>query len=222
MNLVVLSGGLDSTCALALTILGGGETMAITFDYGQRHYVELEAARAVADFFDIEHRIVSLEDLMPRGGSALTSNVPVPEGHYAEESMAATVVPGRNLLFAAAAVAQATAGDSVVFGVHAGDHPIYPDCRPDFWIPLARAVRDAYAVSIETPFIGLTKAELLGVGMGAGAPVQRTWSCYRGEGRHCGRCGTCVERAEAFHLAGVDDPTIYEDPVFWQKATAGR
>ncbi len=221
MTLVVLSGGLDSTCALALTIEGGGEDVAaISFDYGQRHVRELEAAHAVAGFFRIPHRVMNLRGFLE--GSALIGEEEVPEGHYSDESMSATVVNGRNLLFAATAVAQAIEGESVVFGVHAGDHPIYPDCRPDFWVPLARAVRDAYSVSLETPFIGLTKAELLTIGINAGAPVHLTWSCYQGEGRHCGRCGTCVERAEAFHLAGVDDPTIYEDPAYWQTATAGR
>jgi 7-cyano-7-deazaguanine synthase len=127
-------------------------------------------------------------------------------------------VPGRNLLFAAATVPRLTAGDTLVVGVHAGDHPIYPDCRPEFWEPLAQAIDAAYSVTVRTPFLYRTKAELLRAGIYHGAPVELTWSCYQGGERHCGRCGTCVERAEAFALADMPDPTDYADPHFWRTA----
>lgn len=222
-QLVILSGGLDSTSALALTLAGPDphedeRVEAISFDYGQRHRRELQAAEAVAGHYGIEHRVVELHGLLH--GSALLGQGEVPEGHYAAESMAATVVQGRNLLFASVAIASSTGpGDTLVLGVHAGDHPVYPDCRPDFWHHLAE-VATAYEVSIRTPFLHQSKAEVVGWGDQLRAPLDLTWSCYQGGARHCGRCGTCVERAEAFHLAGVPDPTSYADEAYWKTATA--
>jgi 7-cyano-7-deazaguanine synthase len=131
--------------------------------------------------------------------------------------MRATVVPGRNLLLSAIAIATLDPGDVLLVGVHAGDHPIYPDCRPQFWAGLDMCAA-AYGVRLNTPFLHLTKAEALEAGHLRHAPVEETWSCYQGGEQHCGRCGTCVERAEAFHLAGIPDPTPYADPTFWRKA----
>jgi 7-cyano-7-deazaguanine synthase len=222
-QLVVLSGGLDSTSALALVMAGPDQhederVTAVSFDYGQRHRRELQAAAAVAGHYGIGHRVVELHGLLH--GSALLGDGEVPEGHYAAESMAATVVQGRNLLFASVAISSSAGpGDTVTFGVHAGDHPVYPDCRPDFWHHLAE-VATAYEVGIRTPFLHQSKAEVVGWGDQLRAPLDLTWSCYQGGARHCGRCGTCVERAEAFHLAGVDDPTTYADPAYWKTATA--
>jgi 7-cyano-7-deazaguanine synthase len=213
---VSLSGGLDSTAALALIHLT--DVAAVSFDYGQRHRRELQAAASVAGHYQIEHRILDLRGLLH--GSALLGETEVPEGHYAEETMRATVVQGRNLLFVAAAIATMEPGDALVVGVHAGDHPIYPDCRPAFWDHLGEAVTRAYDVRIAAPFLEETKAEVVRLGSEAGAPFQLTWSCYEGGRIHCGRCGTCVERAEAFHLAGIEDPTEYADPDYWRAVTA--
>jgi 7-cyano-7-deazaguanine synthase len=212
---VMLSGGLDSACAAAVS----GATAAVAFNYGQRHVRELEAARDVAAAMGMRLSVVNLAGLLH--GSALLGDGPVPHGRYDAPSMAATVVPGRNLLFAAAAVASLPAGAShrLVAGVHAGDHPVYPDCRPAFWSALGEAVR-AYGVRLDTPFIAMTKAEALAAGAAAGAPVGLTWSCYEGGSVHCGRCGTCVERAEAFDLAGIGDPTRYADAAYWRTAGA--
>jgi 7-cyano-7-deazaguanine synthase len=212
---VSLSGGLDSTCALAITPLT--DVAAVSFDYGQRHRRELQAASAIAGRYGIAHRILDLRGLLH--GSSLLGEQEVPEGHYAEETMRATVVQGRNLLFAAAAIATMRPGDGLVVGVHAGDHPIYPDCRPEFWQALD-AVASSYQVEIAAPFVEISKAEVVQLGHQAGAPLELTWSCYQGGEFHCGRCGTCVERAEAFHLAGIPDPTEYADPEFWKAATA--
>jgi 7-cyano-7-deazaguanine synthase len=211
MNLAVLSGGLDSTCALAVL----GADAAISFDYGQRHRRELDAAAAVAAHYRIPHTVVDLAGMFT-GPSALTDpGTVMPEGRYDDPGMAATVVPGRNLLFAAAAVARTTAGDMVVVGVHAGDHPVYPDCRPEFWTALDGLAAAAYGVRIAAPFLHLSKADVLAAGLAAGAPVDLTWSCYQGGDQHCGRCGTCVERRESFYLAGIPDPTGYADPDYW-------
>jgi 7-cyano-7-deazaguanine synthase len=212
-KIAVLSGGLDSTCALAVT----GAQAALCFDYGQRHRRELRAAALVAKHYGIGLTKVDLTGLFT-GASALLGTAAVPEGRYDDPSMAATVVPGRNLLFAAAAVARCAPGDELVFGVHAGDHPVYPDCRPEFWARLSNAVAAAYQVTIAVPFIGVTKATALRLGVAAHAPVALTWSCYQGGRQHCGRCGTCVERAEAFHLAKIDDPTRYQDAAYWREA----
>lgn len=220
-QIVVLSGGLDSTSVLALACQAAkaaqGSVKAFSFDYGQRHSRELEAARQIAQHYGVAHQVVSLRGLMH--GSALLGETPVPEGHYAEESMAQTVVSGRNLLFASVAIAKAELGDSLWFGVHAGDHPIYPDCRPEFWSRLASLAQDAYGVRLETPFLVMSKAEALRSGARLGAPYALTWSCYNGGEVHCGRCGTCVERAEAFSIAGIIDPTEYADSTFWRRVT---
>lgn len=216
--LVILSGGLDSTVAATLATRehGPGNARALTFDYGQRHAAEITRAAQVAADLGIGHQVVSIAGLL--SGSALLGAAPVPHGRYDAPSMSATVVPGRNLLFAAAAVAQAEPGEHVWFGVHAGDHPIYPDCRPEFWQRLGALTADAYQVHLRTPFLRSSKAEVVRQGYLADAPMHLSWSCYEGGDVHCGRCGTCVERAEAFDLAVVEDPTEYADPVYWREA----
>lgn len=212
MQCVVFSGGLDSTAALAVAIkrYSTEQVFALSFDYGQRHKVELKCAEAIARRLHVHHKTVSLDGLLH--GSALLYDSEVPEGHYADDSMKATVVNGRNLLFAAAAVSIVNEGDAVWFGVHAGDHPIYPDCRPDFWDPLSGVVLKAYGVQLTTPFLHVSKADVVKAGVNSDAPLELTWSCYKGDGNtHCGVCGTCVERKEAFELARVKDPTRYRE-----------
>lgn len=214
--LVVLSGGMDSAAALTFAVQGHADTRAISFDYGQRHSRELASATAVAAHYAIPHHIVNVRGLLH--GSSLLFAGDVPEGHYAEASMKSTVVNGRNLLFASVAVAAAQPGSTLFFGVHAGDHPVYPDCRPEFWEGLRWVVRDAYDVTLATPFVMWEKRDIVSWGAANGTPFHLTWSCYQGGDQHCGRCGTCVERAEAFSLAGVEDPTAYADHLFWRTA----
>lgn len=209
---VLLSGGLDSSTALGLLVRTDPEVTALSIDYGQRHVREVEAAEQVASHYGVPHRVIDLTGLLT--GSALLGEVEVPEGRYDDESMSATVVPGRNLLFIATAVAYAAGHEmaEVVIAVHPGDHPIYPDCRPEFHGPLAEAVRAAYGVTLRTPFVYMPKDRIVVAGAAIGVPYDLTWSCYQGGEVHCGRCGTCVERIEAFMLAGVPDPTTYADP----------
>lgn len=204
---VLFSGGMDSTALLfrAIRENGADRVRAISFDYGQRHIRELRAAELIASRLGVDHHILNLGGLLI--GSALLGQGDVPHGHYADESMAATVVPGRNLLFASAVIAQARAGDAIMLGVHAGDHPVYPDCRPEFVAALAGAAQ-AYDVTVLAPWVNITKAEI--VTAEPDAPYELSWSCYEGGARHCGECGTCVERREAFELAGMPDPTLYE------------
>jgi 7-cyano-7-deazaguanine synthase len=162
--------------------------------------------------------LTSLTGLL--AGSALTDeSVAVPDGHYTDTSMRATVVPNRNAIMLDIAVAQAVSvgADAVVFGAHAGDHPIYPDCRPDFlraFQTTALLANEGFAhpdLQVMAPFIALSKADIAGIGAQLGVPFADTWSCYKGDVVHCGTCGTCVERREAFMVAGVVDPTVYAD-----------
>lgn len=222
MNLVVvLSGGLDSTVLLYHHIAQGDSVRAISIDYGQRHGIELRYARATCQRLVIPHEIVDLSSLsrvLP-GSSQTDKNVPVPEGHYAAETMKATVVANRNMILLSVALGHAVAHkcDGVSYAAHAGDHDCYPDCRPEFVEALnkAAALCDWHPVQIHSPFVKLTKAQIVSVGAALGASFSQTWSCYRGANAadaHCGRCGTCVERRLAFIQAGVADPTDYADP----------
>lgn len=199
---------------LAHLLAEGREVHCLSVDYGQRHRRELEAARAICAHYGVDHRLADLRALAPLFGSnALTGSVKVPEGHYEEESMKATVVPNRNMLLISVATAWAVSlrAESVAYGAHGGDHAIYPDCRPEFAEALDRAVRlaDWHEVRLERPFVKMDKADIVRRGAELDVPFGLTWSCYVGGERHCGKCGTCVERKEAFRLAGVADPTDY-------------
>jgi 7-cyano-7-deazaguanine synthase len=212
---ILLSGGLDSTVLLYHLLAEGMQVLALSVDYGQRHRRELEAARAIASRAGVEHRVADLSAITGLlGGSALTSaEIEVPLGHYEDETMKATVVPNRNMLLLALATAWAisTGSDAVAYAAHSGDHAIYPDCRPEFAEAMAQAISlcDWHSVTLLRPFVGMTKAEIVRRGVELGAPLEMTWSCYQGKTVHCGACGTCVERREAFVLAGAPDPTEY-------------
>lgn len=219
LAVLAFSGGMDSTTLAAYYRDSGHALLLLSFNYGQRHTRELEAARAVAAHFSAEHHTVDLTGvgaLMP--GSALTDHgVPVPDGHYAEESMRSTVVPNRNAIMAnvAAGIASARRADLVALGIHAGDHHVYPDCRPAFLDALRVSVTAALdgfpTPRIEAPFITWSKTDIAAHGHRLRAPLGLSWSCYKGGQRHCGTCGTCTERREAFTDAGLTDPTEYEE-----------
>jgi 7-cyano-7-deazaguanine synthase len=203
---------------MALYAARGHQLTAVTIDYGQRHRREIQAAAEVAAFYGADYVVVDLSGLAAvLTGSALTDpNVDMPLGHYALPSMAATVVPNRNAILANVAVGVAVArkADIVALGVHAGDHPIYPDCRPDFIAALNACVEKATAgyhtPRVEAPFAYATKTEIAALAHRLDAPVELIWSCCQGAALHCGRCGTCVERREAFADAALYDPTPYE------------
>ena len=225
-TLVVCSGGLDSV-TLAHKIAAEQQLVGlISFDYGQRHKKELSYAEACAKRLGVPHQVIDITAIGESlTGSALTEDIDVPDGHYAEETMKITVVPNRNAIMLAIAfgVAAAKKADAVAVAVHGGDHFIYPDCRPGF-IDAFQAMQDqaldGYAeVRLEAPFVRISKADIVTEGARNGTPFEATWSCYKGGETHCGRCGTCVERREAFHLAGVEDPTVYADADFWRAAT---
>ncbi|MEU1752853.1 7-cyano-7-deazaguanine synthase QueC [Micromonospora matsumotoense] len=216
---VIVSGGMDSTVlAYALHRAGSAVTL-LSFDYGQRHRRELGYAARTAEALRVPHDVVDLTGIVGvLSGSALTDvRVDVPDGHYTDASMRATVVPNRNAIMLDVAVARAVSAgaDAVGFGAHAGDHPIYPDCRPAFLAAYESAARIANegflpaGFRVVAPFIGWSKADIARLGDVIGVPFAATWSCYKGGQRHCGTCGTCVERREAFEVAGVTDPTAY-------------
>lgn len=213
--MVVLSGGMDSATLLGLSVhtFGSDNVGAVSIDYGQRHGRELGSARRLAQWWDVAYQSVYLGGLGEHlGGSALTdAAVEVPDGHYADESMKLTVVPNRNmiLLAVAAGVAAAAGYEAIGYAAHAGDHPIYPDCRPEFGDAMGKALRLGCDVKLLRPFMGLTKTDVCRLGYRLGVPYDITWSCYKGLEVHCGTCGTCVERREAFRDAGVPDPTKY-------------
>lgn len=220
MNIVtIVSGGMDSvTLAHSLADLGHRQHL-VSFNYGQRHGVELMFARLCAQRLGVEHTTIDLPITDLIGTSALTDpNVAVPDGHYAEDTMRATVVPNRNMMMlaVAGAVAVAEQAAAVAIGVHGGDHFVYPDCRPAFIAAAETALQlgnEGFAhpgFRILAPFLDRTKADIVTEGHVIGVRWIDTWSCYKGGTVHCGACGTCFERREAFKLAGVTDPTTYQ------------
>jgi 7-cyano-7-deazaguanine synthase len=215
--LVLFSGGLDSTVLATQMKQEATETRLLSIDYGQRHAKELDHSQKVADHLGLAHEILKLPQLgQILGGSSLTDkSITLPEGHYAEESMKSTVVPNRNMILLALAGGHALSigFDTIAYAAHAGDHTIYPDCRPEFADAMNKALglADWNDLNLHRPFVDMTKSDLVTLGEELNAPLQLTWSCYAGNEIHCGKCGTCVERKEAFALANIPDPTKYEE-----------
>lgn len=212
-NVMLYSGGLDSTVLLYKL---QPNVKALLFNYGQRHRKEIDIGMDLCSQLSIPYDIVDLSDmnhLIATGSQAGREDVPL--GHYAEDSMKATIVPNRNMIMISIAVGHAiTIGArNVYIAAHAGDHAIYPDCRPDFINSLSEAILIGNAwtpVRLQAPFINETKAGIVKMGEWLNVPFEHTWSCYQGNELHCGKCGTCVERKEAFEMAGVTDATRYE------------
>ena len=212
---VLVSGGMDSVAALYEANQRYAVVGAVSFDYGSKHnHKEIPFAAWHSRKLGIPHRTIRLgfvdelfkSDLLQSGGS-------IPDGHYQELTMKQTVVPFRNgiMLSIAGGFAESIEASGLVIAAHSGDHAIYPDCREDFMKSMADAIRlGTYAnVELLRPFIHNTKAEIAQRGHELGADFSKTWSCYKGGDTHCGTCGTCVERREAFMLADLPDPTVY-------------
>ena len=217
-TLVVCSGGLDSVTLAHKIAVEQTLIHLVSFDYGQRHSKELEYARCCATRLGVTPDVVDITNIGRQlTGSPLTDGETVPEGHYAEDTMRLTVVPNRNaiMLTIAFGIAMARRAEMVAAGMHGGDHFVYPDCRPPFvdaFATMQRLALDGLAqIAFATSFLRQSKADIVREGARLGVPFAETW-------RHCGRCGTCVERREAFHLAGLDDPTVYDDPDYWREA----
>ncbi len=211
---LILSGGMDST-----TLLYDYQeriALAISFDYGSNHNAkEIPFAKYHCEKLGIKHLVIPLGFMAQYFRSSLLSgDEAIPEGHYADENMKSTVVPFRNGIMLAIATGMAESNDLkyVMMANHGGDHTIYPDCRPAFVDAFdAAANAGTYnGVHLLSPYCNMTKGDIARRGKELGVDYDKTWSCYRGGDKHCGKCGTCVERKEAMDEAGINDPTEYE------------
>ena len=225
---VLLSGGLDSSTTLAIAKDEGFDVYALTFRYGQKHEIEIEAARKVAESMDVAQHIIVDINLRLFGGSALTDNIDVPKGRSdAEmgEGIPVTYVPARNTIFLSFALAWAEVLESsdIFIGVNAIDYSGYPDCRPEYIEAYERmanlatkaAVEGRQRITIHTPLISKTKAEIIKTGLALNVDYRLTNSCYdpTPEGVACGECDACLLRLKGFAAAGVADPIRYRKPV---------
>jgi 7-cyano-7-deazaguanine synthase len=222
--IALLSGGLDSATLLYQLKYEDYEPVALSVDYGQKHLVELDAAVGIAAAAGVQHMLIDLSTgLLPvfqyARSSQVNELVDVPHGHYADESMKLTVVPNRNMLLLAVAGALAESLRqqkqeiwTIGYAAHAGDHPIYPDCRPEFYFSCQQTLEKATDghVTLYAPFGKISKTDIVRRAVQLHVPVELTYSCYEGGEDHCGLCGTCTERIEAFRDAGVPDPTTYK------------
>jgi 7-cyano-7-deazaguanine synthase len=216
----IVSGGMDSVTLAYLLDSEGYDLHLLSVDYGQRHRKEISYAERCAERLGATFDIANISEVGHLlSGSALTDDVEVPHGHYAAENMALTVVPNRNaiMLSIAYGVAVAREADIVATAVHAGDHYVYPDCRPQFieaFDAMQRRAVEGFGhpeLRLHAPFVNKTKAQIVEIGTSLGVSYEDTWSCYEGGDLHCGLCGTCHERKEAFQIAGAPDPTKYRD-----------
>ena len=212
---VIYSGGLDSSVLLHHLQSEGHQVHALSINYGQRHRRELESAHDIAQALSVQHELADLSTVkhLLAGNSLTSPEIPVAEGHYSEASMKSTIVPNRNMLFLALATSYALSihASAVAYAAHSGDHAIYPDCRSEFADAMQTAIQlaDWNSIELMRPFVNWNKAEIVQRGHQLNTPLEKTWSCYNGGKIHCGRCGTCIERREAFDLCGIKDPTLY-------------
>lgn len=214
-----LSGGLDSTVLLASLLNDDGceGVIPVFFRYGSKHNArEEKAASAVASYYGLDLLCVDLQTVFGQLSSALLTHDSraIPKAAYDKDSMALTVVPGRNLIFASvlAALAESRKFSHIALATHAGDHALYPDCRPPFNQALASVIHESSdgTVTVVTPFSSMSKADIVARGIELGSPFQLTRSCYESGELACGTCGTCAERLEAFMANAMADPVLYE------------
>lgn len=213
-TVLILSGGMDSATLLYDLLAGGDAVEAIGVNYKQRHGKELACAADLCRDLGVRFDVLDLSSLSGflTGSSQSDPTVPVPFGKYDEPNMKLTVVPNRNMfmLAAAGAVAIARKADRLAYGAHAGDHTIYPDCRPEFVDAMGRALGlcDWHTLGLHAPYLHMTKGDICKRGVELRVPYEKTWTCYVGGERPCGKCGSCTERAEAFEFAGIPDPLL--------------
>lgn len=225
--IVLLSGGMDSATLLADASKRFDKVAALSIDYAQRHKRELESAKRLAEHYNIPHKVLDVTNInsLLQGSSLTSEDMAVPHGHYADETMKATVVPARNtiLLSIAAGWAISMGFSHVAYAAHAGDHAIYPDCRPAFVEAIQNLfnVFHYYPINVWTPFLDISKGGILKIGLALNVPYELTWTCYDPQVyqpnlpsietafRACGKCGSCVERLEAFAENKVEDPLEY-------------
>lgn len=210
----IYSGGMDSFTLVNEAHYLGMLHSCLSFYYGQKHGKELQYARRVCNELNVPQTVIDLQVLKPHLlGSALTDDVAMPEGHYAEENMRLTVVPNRNMVMLSIAIAYAVSHklDRVWFGAHAGDHTVYPDCRESFVEAMDHAARIAnwHPVRVSAPYINMDKAQILEIGYKLELDYAKSWTCYQGGEKPCGKCGSCQERLEGFAKIGKVDPLEY-------------
>ncbi len=220
-SIVLLSGGLDSTVVLARALAEGREPLALSFRYGQRHSRELESAQTIAAHYGVPHKVMDL-DLSALNSSLVHEDEELPEGRSEDEmgqDIPSTYVPARNiiLLSIAAGMCESIGGEAVYIGANSVDYSGYPDCRAEFFQAYedmlsvgTRSGVEGEPLSIETPILFLSKEEIVRLGIELEAPLEMTWSCYRGETKACGRCDSCALRLKGFEDAGLKDPVEYE------------
>ena len=213
-TMLIYSGGMDSSTLLYDLLSQGHEVSAMSFNYKQRHGKELLSAEKVAALAGVPWELIDLSSVAPllSGSSQSDLSVPVPVGRYDEPSMKQTVVPNRNMIMLAVAGAAAIARtmDAVVYGAHAGDHAIYPDCREPVVKAMASALDlcDWHRLQLLAPYLTWTKGDICKRGLELHVPFAETWTCYVGDDEPCGRCGACTERAEAFAFTKTNDPLL--------------
>lgn len=223
--LVLSSGGVDSTTALALAVsrYGKDNVIALSVSYGQKHDKEIQAPKAVSAFYGVEQLFLDLSKIFQYSNCSLLqqSTEEIPEESYAKqiektegEKPVSTYVPFRNGLFLSSAASIALSKDCsvILYGAHADDSAgfAYPDCSPMFNDAMNQAIFEGsgHQLKVEAPFVNMTKAEVVKMGLELNAPYELTWSCYEGKDVPCGKCGTCIDRAAAFAANGVSDPAI--------------
>ena len=212
-SLIIVSGGMDS-----ITLLYDRKdsiALALSFDYGSNHNSrEIPYAQLHCQRLGIRHIVIPLDFMHQYFTSSLLEGAEaIPDGHYADENMKSTVVPFRNgiMLSVAIGIAESNGLKKVLIANHGGDHAIYPDCRPDFISAINKAAMSGTYLNVEVdaPYTNISKTDIARRGLALGIDYSETWSCYKGGAVHCGTCGTCVERKEALHDAGIDDKTEY-------------
>ena len=212
-SLIIVSGGMDS-----ITLLYDRKdsiALALSFDYGSNHNSrEIPYAQLHCQRLGIRHIVIPLDFMHQYFTSSLLEGAEaIPDGHYADENMKSTVVPFRNgiMLSVAIGIAESNGLKKVLIANHGGDHAIYPDCRPDFISAINKAAMSGTYLNVEVdaPYTNISKTDIARRGLALGIDYTETWSCYKGGAVHCGTCGTCVERKEALHDAGIDDKTEY-------------
>ncbi|GGW72391.1 7-cyano-7-deazaguanine synthase QueC [Alishewanella tabrizica] len=212
---VVYSGGMDSFTVLHKALKEENEVFALSFDYGQKHNKELECAKQVTGELAVAHKILDIKNISSlfTSSSLVSNEIAVPEGHYQAENMKSTVVPNRNMILLSLAIGYAVniKASEVWYGAHSGDHIIYPDCRPEFVEIMDRAskVANFEPVKVFAPYLNSDKVGILKDGFAMGLDYSKTWTCYKGLERACGKCGSCVERLEAFEVHNKLDPLPY-------------
>ncbi|MFH1199130.1 MAG: 7-cyano-7-deazaguanine synthase QueC [Candidatus Omnitrophota bacterium] len=214
---IIASGGMDSTTLLYDIIAQGYEVYALSINYNQKHFKELDFIRKTCKKLKIPHKIIDLSRVGKEllFASALTSNkINIPEGNYKEKNMRFTVVPNRNMIFLSLASGYAISlgAKKVFYGAHAGDHALYPDCRKKFVQAMRKAISLAHwgPLELEAPYLNLSKSDITKKGKTLGVDYALTWSCYQGREKACGKCGTCQERLAAFKKISIKDPLEYE------------